>query len=37
MDKTLMDIQSKFAIAVCLGDKIMYREAVEAYREWRLK
>ncbi|EAN9326595.1 host cell division inhibitory peptide Kil, partial [Salmonella enterica] len=23
--------------AVYLGDKIMYREAVEAYREWRLK
>ncbi|EHG6501881.1 host cell division inhibitory peptide Kil [Salmonella enterica] len=28
-----MAIQSKFAIAVYLGDKIMYREAVEAFRE----
>ncbi|EEF5708391.1 host cell division inhibitory peptide Kil [Salmonella enterica] len=25
MDKSLMAIQSKFAIAVYLGDKIMYR------------
>lgn len=37
MDKSLMAIQSKFAIAVYLVDKIMYREAVEAFREWRLK
>ncbi|EKK6857055.1 TPA: host cell division inhibitory peptide Kil [Salmonella enterica] len=37
MDKSLMAIQSKFAIAVYLGGKIMYREAVEAFREWRLK
>ncbi|EAB9617122.1 host cell division inhibitory peptide Kil [Salmonella enterica] len=37
MDKSLMAIQSKFAIAVYLGDKIMYREAVESFREWRLK
>lgn len=37
MDNSLMAIQSKFAIAVYLGDKKMYREAIEAYREWRSK
>lgn len=37
MDYLLMAIQSKFAIAVYLGDKKMYHEAVEAYREWRSK
>ncbi|HFU3348967.1 TPA: host cell division inhibitory peptide Kil [Escherichia coli] len=37
MDKTLMDIQTKFAIATFIGDEKMFREAVEAYRKWRSK
>ncbi len=37
MDKTLMAIQTKFAIAAFIGDEKMFREAVEAYRKWRSK
>lgn len=37
MDKTLMAIQTKFAIATFIGDEKMFREAVEAYRKWRSK
>lgn len=37
MDKTLMAIQTKFAIATFIGDEKMFREAIEAYRKWRSK
>lgn len=37
MDKTLMAIQTKFAISTFIGDEKMFREAVEAYRKWRSK
>lgn len=37
MHSSLIAIQSKFAIAVYLGDETMYQEAIEAYRQWRSK